>query len=356
MIRAARAPRAEEPKLLVIDPEQRRFLDARMGAFFDFFAPGDLLVVNDAATFPASFMTTSPAGHPLEVRLAGFRGGRRFFAALLGRGDWRTPTEKRPDPDPLEPGDRIELAPGLSARVIEQDWAASPRLIELELDREGERMWGAIYASGRPVQYSYLASDLALEAVQTAYAARPWAAEMPSAGRPLSAGALLAAKARGVEVRALTHAAGLSSIGDASLDALLPLPERFEIPEPTAEAIEVARAKKSRVIAVGTTVVRAIEGSIELGGGKMVLEGETTLRIGPGFVPKRVDGILTGMHEPEASHFALLLAFAPRDLLLRAHSHAVESGYLAHEFGDACLILPNAFPRTRARETPKIDR
>jgi S-adenosylmethionine:tRNA ribosyltransferase-isomerase len=314
------------------------------------------LVVNDAATFPASFQTMGPSGHPLEVRLAGFRGGRRFFAALFGQGDWRTPTEKRAEPDRLAPGDRIELVAGLFARVLERS-PASERLVELELELEGAEMWHAIYRGGRPVQYSYLASDVPLAAVQTAYAARPWAAEMPSAGRPLSASLLLEAKARGVEIRSLTHAAGLSSIGDASLDALLPLPERFEIPEPTAHAIDAARARKSRVVAVGTTVVRAIEGAVELGGGSLISgTAETTLRIGPGFVPKRVDGILTGMHEPEASHFALLLAFAPRDLLLRAHRHAVEADYLAHEFGDACLILPNAFQRTRAGSPPKIDR
>jgi S-adenosylmethionine:tRNA ribosyltransferase-isomerase len=143
-----------------------------------------------------------------------------------------------------------------------------------------------------------------------------------------------------VRVASLTHAAGLSSTGDAALDARLPLPERFEIPAETVEAIRATKAEGGRVIAVGTTVVRALEGCAALHGGEVVAgTGTTDLVIGADFRPRVVDGLLTGMHDPEASHYRLLEAFAPLAVLDRAHAHAVELGYLAHEFGDSSLIL-----------------
>jgi S-adenosylmethionine:tRNA ribosyltransferase-isomerase len=141
----------------------------------------------------------------------------------------------------------------------------------------------------------------------------------------------------------LTHAAGLSSTGDPTLDALLPMPERFEIPEETAQAIRSTRATGGRVIAVGTTVTRALEGSAAQHDGVVQAgAGTTDLVIGAGFRLRVVDGILSGMHEPEASHFRLLEAFAPREILAQAHAHAEASGYLGHEFGDSSLILSEA--------------
>src|SRR5262249_17481681 len=142
---------------------------------------------------------------------------------------------------------------------------------------------------------------------------------------------------RGVRMATLTHAAGLSSIGDAEADAILPLPERYDIPSATVDAVEKTRASGGRVIAVGTTVVRALEGAAAEG--LRPGEGLTGLRPGAGSRLRVVDGLLTGMHEPGTSHFALLTAFAPEELLLAAHRHAEAAGYLAHEFGDSALVL-----------------
>ncbi len=165
--------------------------------------------------------------------------------------------------------------------------------------------------------------------------------EAPSAGFPLTWGLLLALRERGVRLATLTHAAGLSSTGDAALDAVLPRPERFDIPAATVALIQATRAQGGRVVAVGTTVVRALEGrALQCGGMLRPGEGVTDLLMGPGFVPRVVDGLLTGMHEPTTSHYTLLQAFAPLPLLNEAASLAEGLGYLGHEFGDACLLLP----------------
>ncbi len=213
-------------------------------------------------------------------------------------------------------------------------------------------MWTWLYEHGQPIQYTHLDHPLALAEVQTRYASRPWAAEMPSAGRPLTAGLLLALRRRGVTLATLTHAAGLSALGAPELDALLPLPERDEIPARTVERIATARARGARVIAVGTTVVRALEGATRRGGGRLEAGvGVTELVIGPEFRPRCVDGLLTGVHVPGESHFELLTAFVPRARLDAALTHAEAAGYLNHEFGDTCLIGPEliaARPHTSA--------
>src|SRR5262249_29734594 len=155
--------------------------------------------------------------------------------------------------------------------------------------------------------------------VQTLYAGRPWALEEPSAGHPLRFSVLSALARRGVAIASLTHAASLSSTGDSRLDAALPFPERFEIPENTVSAIAEVQRLGGRVVAVGTSVVRALEGSAVQNGGHVCAgPGQTDLRIGPSFHPAVVDGLLTGLHDPVGSHFALLRAFAPEALLERA--------------------------------------
>ncbi|HXY38484.1 MAG TPA: S-adenosylmethionine:tRNA ribosyltransferase-isomerase, partial [Vicinamibacteria bacterium] len=165
------------------------------------------------------------------------------------------------------------------------------------------------------------------------------AAEMPSAGRPLRLPLLRALRSRRIALATVTHAAGLSSTGDPALDAALPLPERSLLPASAVAAIECARRAGGRVLAVGTSVVRALEGAALDGplraGGSVRHE-----RIGQGHQLRVVSGLLTGLHAPGESHFELLQAFAPRALLERALVHAGEAGYLGHEFGDSMLILP----------------
>jgi S-adenosylmethionine:tRNA ribosyltransferase-isomerase len=333
----ARTPRVDpaQERLLHVDVRANALRDVHVADLPHLLDPGDLLVVNDAATLPASVRGQAASGELLEVRLVGELSGGAFRAVLFGPGDWRTPTEHRAPPPLLRRGSSISFE-DLSA-TVENVSAVSPRLVELRFDRSGAALWSRLYRLGRPVQYSYLERPLRLWDVQVAYGSRPWAAEMPSAGRPLRWELLLELRRRGVQLASITHAAGLSSTGDAALDAALPLPERFDVPEATVRAISDTRG---RVVAVGTTVVRALEGAAAANRGTLRAgSGETDLVLGPGYRPLVVDGLFTGVHETTASHYALLRAFAPDHLLARATAHSEREGYLSHEFGDSWLIL-----------------
>jgi S-adenosylmethionine:tRNA ribosyltransferase-isomerase len=337
---AARWPREhpEAGRLLHLAPATGRISDKRVEHLPELLRAGDLLVVNDAATLPASLHGRTEEGAPLELRLLTQEEQGTWLAVLFGAGDWRQRTEDRPPPPVLPVGTRLLLG-SLTARVVDV-LPPSPRLLRVAFDAQGAALWAGLYRSGRPVQYSYLSGPLALWHIQTSYAARPWAAEAPSAGLPLTWALLLELRRRGVRFASLTHAAGLSSTGDATLDAALPRPERFDIPASTVEAIHSTRASGGRVVAVGTTVVRALEGRAAQSGGTLTPgEGVTDLLLGPGFVLRVVDGLLTGVHEPTTSHHTLLQAFAPLPLLRQAAKLAEELGYLGHEFGDSCLIL-----------------
>jgi S-adenosylmethionine:tRNA ribosyltransferase-isomerase len=332
-------PRAEPEtaRLLRIDPGRNTLSDARVVDLPRLLRAGDLIVVNDAATLPASLGGRTSTGEPLEVRLVGSVPGGDFTAVLFGAGDWRLRTEDRPPPPPLRERERLTFGPDLMATLTSIS-PLSARLVRLRFDQDGEALWNALYRQGRPVQYSYIERPLALAHVQTAYASRPWSAELPSAGHPLTLGLLLRLRRSGVDLGTLTHAAGLSSTGDPTLDAYLPLPEPFEIPPETVNAVERAKAGGRRVVAVGTTVVRALEGAAAGDGFLHPGSAVTDLKIGAGYRPRVVDGLLTGIHEPGTSHFALLTAFAPAELLEQAYRHAETAGYVGHEFGDSSLI------------------
>jgi S-adenosylmethionine:tRNA ribosyltransferase-isomerase len=303
-----------------------------------------VVVVNDAATMPAALRGKTSVGTFVEARVIETAPLR---AVLFGPGDHRTRTEDRAPPPRVFAGDRLHFD-RLVVRVTAIS-PISPRLVELSLDggATDAELWAAIYRSGAPIQYAHRPEPLPLWAVQTAYATRPWAAEMPSAGRPLTWDILLALRRRGAEVVALTHAAGPSATGDPALDAALPLPERYDLPERTARAVIAARRRGDRVIAIGTTVVRALEAAaidrdLRPGPGvaSLVLAPEHRLRV--------VDGIVSGVHAPDESHFRLLGAFADADTLAAAAARADALDLARHELGDATLILPGALAAARA--------
>ena len=337
-MKPACAPRSrlEQERLLVIDPARDRFADYRIADLPEFLAQGDALVLNDAATLPASLRV----GPELELRLMSEVDDGTWLALSLGRGDHRAPTEARGTPPLLTPGTELDFGYGLSARVRAVD-PASPRLLYIEFQQQGGELWQALYRAAVPIQYAYLPALLRLWDVQNAYAARPWAVELPSAGRPLRFESLFRMAARGVTLAQLTHAAGLSSTGDAALDARLPVAERYELSDETAARLRAVQARGGRIVAVGTSVTRALEAASMSG----TLRGgaqRTDLRLGPGSILRSCDGLLTGLHEPGSSHFSLLEAYAPRPLLERSFRHAEARGYLQHEFGDSCLILRGA--------------
>lgn len=333
---AAREVSRHAVRLVALDRRTGRVALHPFAALPELLEPGDLVVVNDAATLPASLPGRTAAGEVFELRLSAPVEGERLVGVLLGAGDWRTRTENRPPPPRLAAGERVQIGP-FPATVT----AARGRLVELDAEGAGDdpagrrdALWQALYASAAPVQYAHRREALPLWSVQTAYAARPWAAEMPSAGRPLTWDVLLRIRRRGIGVATLTHAAGLASTGDAALDAALPWPERYEVPERTAAAIAAARAGGHRVIAVGTTVVRALEAS-----GGRAGPGVATIVLGPDTPARIADGLVSGLHIPGESHFELLRGFAPAAQLERVLSLARDAGLSGHELGDACLIL-----------------
>jgi S-adenosylmethionine:tRNA ribosyltransferase-isomerase len=340
-MKAATAPsqRPRDARLLVVDAAGaiRHLPRARLA---ELMRDGDLLIANDAATLPASLRGVHlPTGRELEVRLAGRRGldvneVREFTAVLFGEGDHRTPTELRPLPPAVAPGDGLLLGP-LRATVDRLE--GHPRLVSLRFDGAPDAIWAGIARHGRPVQYAHLREPLALWDVWTRVAALPVAFEPPSAGFLLDWALLGALKARGVGFATLTHAAGLSSTGDPALDARLPLPEPYHIPPATVAAIARAQVRGGRVIALGTTVARALEHAAirgQLHGGP----GLADQRIGPHTVLRVVDAIVSGTHEPGTSHYELLRAFASDELLTRASAELERAGYLTHEFGDSIWI------------------
>ncbi len=328
----------ESHRMMVLDAARGAISHADFEALPEYAREGDLVVVNDAATLPASLRGRTSRGEPVELRLASPTNEESaWLAVLFGDGDWRTRTEHRPAPPRVEVGDTLRFGDALSA-TVEARSERSERLFTVRFDQRGDRFWQAIYAIGRPVQYAHLGGDLALWHTQNVYAGRPWAVELPSAGHPLRWSLLAALRSRGVTIARVTHAAGLSATGDDALDAQLPLPERYEITEETVRAIERTKSRGGRVIAVGTSVVRALEGCVATHGRVIAGEGVTDLRIGVSTPRRVVDAVLSGMHEPGTSHFELLSAFAPPAMLLDAVREGTALGYQHHEFGDACLV------------------
>ena len=332
--------RPRDARLLVVDAAGHLHHEPR-SALPGYLSAGDLLVANDAATLPASLRGVHlPSGRPIELRLAGRRSlavddVREFTAIAFGEGDHRTPTEQRAAPPPLHPGDVLQLGP-LHATVLHT--LGHPRLVDVRLAGTPDEIWAGIARHGRPIQYAHLSAPLALWDVWTAVAALPVAFEPPSAGFVLDWELLARLRRRGVEFATLTHAAGISSTGDAALDLRLPFDEPYHLHEATVRAIDQARSRGGRVVALGTTVTRALEHAATLPGGLRAGDGLATQRIGAGTRLRVVDAIVSGTHEPGTSHYELLRAFACDTALQMASAALEQRGYRTHEFGDSVLI------------------
>jgi S-adenosylmethionine:tRNA ribosyltransferase-isomerase len=331
-------PKTQSAKLLVVAAggKMQSLPRARLA---ELFGQDDLVVGNDAATLPASLSGRHEAsGDDIEVRLAGWiEAGdpTRFVALAFGAGDHRTRTEDRPPPPTLNPGDRLILGP---LTAIIEDLLGHPRLLALRFLADRSAVLAGLAGHGRPIQYAHAPAPYSLWDVWTKIAADPVAFEPPSAGFALDWRILAAWRRRGVGFATLTHAAGLSSTGDAALDQRLPLDEPYRIPERTAVAVRRAKSRGGRIVAIGTSVVRALEAAADeergLDGGTGVARG----RIGRGTRLRLADAILTGVHHPGEGHYELIRAFAD-DSTLRQVATAVETlDYRAHEFGDSVLI------------------
>lgn len=333
--------RPPDAKLLVVDA-QRNLIHVPRSAFVEFLRPHDLVIANDAATLPASLTGIhQSSGKVLEVRLAGRlslnpQDVNRFSAVVFGEGDFHIRTEDRPLPPALQSGDALVLGP-LFATV--EKVLGHPRLVSLMFGGTPDEVWAGLASHGRPIQYSHLKDSLELWDVWTSIAGLPVAFEPPSAGFILDWHIVSAIHEHQARFATITHAAGISSTGDVDLDRLLPFDEPYRIPEATAKAVALTRQKGGRVIAVGTTVVRALEDAATEDGRLRSGDGLATGRIGPTTRLKVVDAILSGTHEPGTSHYELLRAFLEDSTLEHTTKELDACGYRTHEFGDSVLIL-----------------
>jgi S-adenosylmethionine:tRNA ribosyltransferase-isomerase len=325
----------DQVRLLVIDRASGKIEHTRFDKIDNYLRENDLLVFNSSRTLPASLRgceCSATHGPCMEVRLAEHLPDDSWLALLLcEQGD--------PFGCGLRPEMQIQFAEGLSATVVERD-ARIPRLWKLRFSISGTQLVDLIYRLGKPIRYEYISAPWDLDYYQTVYATEPGSAEMPSAGRAFTWKLLLDLKRRGIDTAYIVLHAGLSSYMDDALDAQRPASEEeYFVSATTAEKINLARAKDGRVIAVGTTVVRALESVVDKTGFVTEAHAYTRLKIDNQHRLKTVDGLLTGLHEPEASHLDLLSAFLPAEKIRAAYEEAIQRRYLWHEFGDLNLIL-----------------
>ncbi|HSS91462.1 MAG TPA: S-adenosylmethionine:tRNA ribosyltransferase-isomerase [Streptosporangiaceae bacterium] len=357
-------------RLLVATPDG--MVHARFGDLPRFLSAGDLLVINTSATIAAAVDGRRGDGRPVVVHFSSPLDEGTPWAGSL---DGRSPGEGTRDQGTPSGGPAREGAPGETQWLVElrEDAAATGPVTDaapgesITLPAGGSltllrrypgpaaiRMWAASVAAGgdvgaflarrgQPIRYSYVPDPWPLPAYQTVFARTPGSAEMPSAGRPFTAGLVTDLAAAGVVIAPITLHAGVASLEAGEP----PLPERFAVPEPTAQLVNLTRAEGRRVVAVGTTCTRALESAADAGGTVHARHGWTDLVLGAGHPARIVSGLVTGWHDPEASHLALLEAVAGQQLVHAAYLEAERAGYLWHEFGDSCLLLPPLPPGPR---------
>lgn len=325
-------------RLLVAEREeaQNRVQHRRFRDLAEVLLPGDLLVVNTSATLAAALEGRYGDGKPAALHVS----------TQLDANTWiiepRLPDNSGPDLT-HHAGDVVNL-PGEVQLQLRAGYPAARRSVS--------RLWSAavapavplsdyLEAHGRPIGYRYLRGRYPLSAYQNAYATQPGSAEMPSAGRPFTPELLVRLMAAGVTIAPVVLHCGVSS---PELHEP-PAPERFSVPADTARLVASARLAGRRIIAVGTTVVRALESATGPDGAVQAGSGWTDLVLGPERPARVVDGLISGLHEPEASHLLLLEAVAGPDLVRAAYNAVTDGRYLWHEFGDAMLLLPSRAAR-----------
>lgn len=288
-----------------------------------YLVEGDLLVLNNSRTIPA-VLKGKRGKQTIEIRLSRKLSDREWEALIVG--------------GVITVGEKIDLPGGLTATITGLGTEAP--LIVLSFSKSGLDLLEIFYQYGEPLHYEYIETPWPIEMYQTVYASVPGSVEMPSAGRAFTWRLLNMLKGKGVNIAYIQLHAGLSYYGNDRWPHPNKHLEEFCVPVKTAELINKTRKNNGRVIAVGTTVVRALETAVNTDGNVEPQEGITSLYIQKGYPLKAVDGLITGFHEPEASHLDLLSAFIDKGLLMKAYKKALADGYLWHEFGDMNLILP----------------
>lgn len=316
-------------RLLVAEPDRIR--DLRFHQLGEVLRAGDLVVVNTSATVPAAVDATRRDGSPVVVHVAGPApgpAGGEAWVVELRRVDGRGPVLD------AGPGEVVTTDAGVPVTLLTPR-SANRRLWHARIDVEGAVL-AHLDRVGRPVTYGYLHGRYGLDAYRTVFGRTPGSAEMASASRPFSDALVTDLVTRGVVVAPVLLHTGLSSpeVGEP------PEPERYEVTATTAALVAHTRRHGGRVVAVGTTVTRALESAARPDGTVVAGSGWTDLVLGPQRPARVVDGLVTGWHEPEASHLSLLEAVAGAELVGRAYTAALAGEHLWHEFGDSCLLLP----------------
>jgi S-adenosylmethionine:tRNA ribosyltransferase-isomerase len=323
-------------RLMVTDRSTGESVHARARDLPAFLRPGDLMVLNVSATLPAAVTARSPDGRLVALHLS----TRLTDDLWVVEPRTNSPSARGSDtgsPSPRAPwigrGETLSL-PGDARATMLIPYRRSHRLWVAHLDLPGPVL-EYLARWGHPISYPYVPEPWPLAMYQTVYAEMPGSAEMPSAGRPLTDGILRRLGEAGVSVARLVLHTGVASLERDEP----PYEEFYSVPAETAEAVQVTRVTGGRVIAVGTTVVRALESSVDAAGRVIASRGWTDLVITPARGLRVVAGLLTGFHEPRASHWAMLEAIADPQVLERSYREALAAGYLWHEFGDLQLLL-----------------
>lgn len=333
----ARGLARDAVRLLVSSRADDRIVHARFRDLPDFLHAGDLVVINTSGTMNAAMLAARADGTVVEIHLSTRLPGDLWAVELRAPGEGGT--------DPLftgTAGEMLRLPEGGAMTLL-----TPYRPDERGIPDARVRLWIATLAvpqplpaylerHGFPIRYRYVPVAWPLSYYQTVYATEPGSAEMPSAGRAFTPELITRLVARGIQVAPL-----LLHTGVASLEAHEPPYEEFyRVPVETAAAVNAAHTRGGRVIAVGTTVVRALETVTEADGTTHPGAGWTTLIVTPQRGIRAVDALLTGFHEPQATHLAMLEAVANRSHLHAVYDEALRERYLWHEFGDLHLLLP----------------
>ncbi len=325
----ARGITRDAVRMMVAYRSDLRIVHAHAHDLPQYLDEGDLVVINTSGTLAAALDALGEDGTPLVIHLSQRRADGSWLVEL-----------RRPDAGATRPW--TEEPPGRDLRLV------GGGLVRLDARFEGStRLWIAtlelpdplltyLAIHGRPIRYRYVERDWPLDVYQNVYAREPGSAEMPSAGRPFTAELVTRLVAKGVGVTPLLLHTGVASLEAAEQ----PYPEWYRVPAVTAARVNETHGRGGRVVAIGTTVVRALESVTDATGAVRGGEGWTDLVITPERGVRAVDGMLTGWHEPEASHLLMLEAVAGDALLERSYAEASAEGYLWHEFGDVHLVLP----------------
>ena len=325
----ARGITRDAVRMMVAYRHDLRLVHAHAHDLPQFLDEGDLIVVNTSGTLAAALDALGDDGTPLVVHLS------QRLPADLWLVELRRPNGHATEPwFDAPPGQALHLVGGGVIRLVTR-FETSTRLWLATLELPAAVLT-YLAVHGRPIRYGYVTRDWPLTAYQNVYAREPGSAEMPSAGRPFTPELITRLVAKGVGVSPLVLHTGVSSL-EANEH---PYPEWYRVPATTAARVNATRRDGGRVVAIGTTVVRALESVVDGRGHVHAGVGWTDVIVTPQRGASSVDGLLTGWHEPEASHIQMLEAVAGRDVLDVAYAAASEEHYLWHEFGDVNLLLP----------------